>query len=63
MKAEIKIPKGYRQLKPGTKIEVGEDLWFNYFDMIWSKSCIPGKVGMNYDGRTIFIRKIKNESA
>lgn len=37
MNAEIKIPDGYRQLKPGEYTKPG-DLWLSFPDMTWDKN-------------------------
>lgn len=37
MKAEVKIPKGWRRLKPGEYTMPG-DLWFSHGDMTWDRN-------------------------
>lgn len=58
MKAEVKIPDGWRRLRKGENIRVGQDRWFFAHDMAWAACGISGKIGVDTFGG-IFIRKSK----
>jgi hypothetical protein len=74
VKAEIKIPDGYRRLKPGEHSQPG-DYWLSSGDMVWEKytDCFCSECGQviktniipkdpDDDSGWFMIRKIKKGS-
>ena len=59
MKAEVKIPKGWRRLRRGTKIRQGDKVrWWLPSDSGWQgASCWGHSVGLTISGPHIYIRR------